>query len=83
MDTRKRSVAKTVTWRVAAALITIIALGLITGEWSFAAGAGIVINVIKVAVYYVHERAWNIVQWGRSKDGHKEKLQARIRDGHA
>lgn len=64
-DTIKRSVAKTITWRIWAFIILFV-LGMILGlqstdalEWS------IVTNVLFVVVHYLHERAWNLIQWGK------------------
>lgn len=57
-DSKKRSVLKTLSWRVIA---TSIGMGLIyfcTGEAGFSVAFGVADFVIKSAAYYLHERAW-------------------------
>ena len=57
-DSKKRSVLKTLSWRVIA---TSIGMGLVyfcTGEAGFSLAFGVADFVIKSAAYYLHERAW-------------------------
>jgi uncharacterized membrane protein len=72
-DSRIRSLAKTVTWRIWA-FIVLFVLGLILGlnssealEWT------IVTNILFVVVHYIHERLWNLVSWGKQLNS-KENL---------
>ena len=67
LDKRVRSVAKTVTWRIIATLITIGGVYVITGNVSLSFEAGVIINLLKALIYYMHERAWEHVSWGRVK----------------
>lgn len=64
-DTRIRSIAKTVTWRLWSMFVLFV-LGMILGlssahalEWT------IVTNVLFVVVHYTHERIWNLIKWGK------------------
>jgi uncharacterized membrane protein len=62
--TRRRSVVKSVSWRILASLDTFVIAFLITGRLSwgaFIAGAEV---LTKMVLYYVHERAWAHVAWG-------------------
>jgi uncharacterized membrane protein len=64
-DLHRRTIFKTVTWRLFSfvALTTFsILLGLETSE---ALEWAIVTNILFVFVHYLHERAWNIVAWGK------------------
>ena len=63
-ETRKRSIIKMLTYRaILTALLAIV-------SWVFTGNAGqttiitIVFSVTATAVYYIHERVWNNVQWG-------------------
>jgi len=65
-ETKMRSAVKTVTWRVWAFMV-LFTLGMILGlesndalEWS------IVTNLLFIIVHYLHERAWNMIQWGKA-----------------
>lgn len=67
MDHPKRSLAKAITWRVIAFLVTIIAIYIYTKDIKESLVVGISANVIKIFLYYVHERIWNRVRFGRIK----------------
>lgn len=64
-DTNYRSLVKTLTWRLIASLTTMILVFTFTGEWSEAfAVAGFEV-VAKLIFYYLHERAWTHIKWGK------------------
>ena len=55
----RRSLAKTLTWRVLATTDTFIIAWLITGEWTWASAIAGVEVLTKMFLYYAHERVWN------------------------
>jgi uncharacterized membrane protein len=64
-DLKRRSLAKTVTWRIWS-FVVLAVIGMIMGlnstsavEWS------IVTNILFVVVHYAHERIWNRISWGK------------------
>ena len=63
--TRKRSIAKTISWRVIATFTTMIIVFLLTREISLSLLAGGFDVIAKLVLYYVHERAWLKVRWGK------------------
>ena len=65
MDSRRRSIIKTITWRIFAILITIIVSFAILGSWSVSIAIGILSNLLKTLFYYVHERLWERINWGK------------------
>ena len=66
METTRRSIAKAISWRLIATVITSsLALGL-TGQWEFAATIGVADTALKFFVYFGHERLWNRIPFGRS-----------------
>lgn len=67
MDAHHRSIAKAISYRIIAALITTVVAWSVTTEIAFAATIGLVDATIKFGVYYLHERAWNRVGFGRAK----------------
>ena len=67
MDHPKRSLAKAMTWRIVAFLVTIIAIYIYTKDIKESLVVGISANVVKIFLYYVHERIWNRVKFGRIK----------------
>ena len=67
MDSPRRSIAKAVTWRIWALIITGSVAWAITGELRFAAYICVADSFIKLGVYYAHERMWNRISFGRPK----------------
>ncbi|RZD42631.1 MAG: hypothetical protein CXT73_02570 [Methanobacteriota archaeon] len=66
-DTHKRTLIKTISWRVLA-LVAVTLLGLLFGLSSEqSVGYSIVSNVMFVGVHYIHERVWNVVNWGKNE----------------
>jgi uncharacterized membrane protein len=65
METTRRSVAKALSWRFVATLITTAIVYAVTGKGDFAAGIGLADTTIKLFVYIGHERIWNRIQYGR------------------
>jgi uncharacterized membrane protein len=55
---KKRHLAKTLTWRVLATTDTFIIAWIITGTFSFAASIASIEVLTKMVLYYWHERAW-------------------------
>jgi uncharacterized membrane protein len=62
--TRKRHLAKTITWRCVASLDTILISWFITGSWKLGASIGLIEVISKMFLYYFHERAWYRTSWG-------------------
>lgn len=66
-ETNRRSIIKGVTWRVVATTTTIIIVYLFFGRLDLAITAGLLESVLKIGLYWIHERAWFKVRWGRKK----------------
>ena len=67
MDSHRRSMAKAVTWRIGGLIVTGCVAWAITGELRFAAYIGAIDSLVKLGVYYAHERVWNGISFGRPK----------------
>ena len=63
-ESHLRSILKGVTWRILATLTTMIIAYYITGEIDSALKIGTAEFVLKLFVYYAHERAWQLVPRG-------------------
>ena len=59
---RTRSLAKAFTWRVTATLATTLITFIVTGEVRTAVIIGGIEFALKFAIYYAHERAWNLLR---------------------
>lgn len=60
-----RAVAKGVSWRAVGTADTFLLSWLVTGHLGSAASIASLETVTKVALYYVHERIWGLITWGR------------------
>ena len=66
-ETNQRSIAKGISWRVVATTTTIIIVYVFFGRLDLAIAAGLIETVLKVGLYWAHERAWFKVQWGKKR----------------
>lgn len=57
-ESRKRSLVKTLSWRVVATTTTFLIAWLVTGDPAAGAAIGSIEAVAKMFLYYGHERAW-------------------------
>ncbi len=62
-----RSLTKALSWRILGTLDTFVLAWLITGSAKTGAAIGAVELFTKIFLFYVHERAWAHVSWGRPK----------------
>jgi len=63
-ETRRRSIVKAITYRVAIVTLDFLSIYLFTGKVNVALGFMIVSNVYTSVAYFVHERIWARVRWG-------------------
>ncbi|MEN8146011.1 MAG: adenylyl-sulfate kinase [Campylobacterota bacterium] len=66
-ETNKRSIVKGISWRVVATSTTIIIVYVFFGRLDLAIAAGLIETVLKVGLYWAHERAWFKVHWGKKR----------------
>jgi len=64
-DTHARSIAKTVVWRVLATLGTWGVIYFFTGKPIESLGMTLVAAVVGMVAYYIHERIWDTISWGK------------------
>ncbi|MFQ5711753.1 MAG: DUF2061 domain-containing protein [Candidatus Geothermarchaeales archaeon] len=67
-DSRRRSLLKTLTWRLLGSATILIVSLIFTGDIFKAGLIALTAMEIKVALYYVHERLWERVGWGRHEN---------------
>jgi uncharacterized membrane protein len=65
IETRRRSLVKALSWRIVAAIITTLVVLAMTGRLEFAAKIGLIDTLVKLVIYFVHERTWNKIDYGR------------------
>lgn len=67
-ETRARSFAKMISWRVMATLTTSTIVWLVTGSVAWAVGVGGIEAASKMVLYYGHERVWDRIRYGRRQE---------------
>ena len=63
-ESHLRSLMKAMSWRILATLTTILIAYFITGQIDIALMIGSIEFVLKFLIYYLHERAWQLVPRG-------------------
>ncbi len=67
METKVRSVVKTISWRIVATLTTIWLVFIFTGNIAISTSVGALEVFSKILIYYIHERVWNLTDFGRER----------------
>lgn len=62
-----RSVSKGVTYRLLTAPVSPLLAFVLTGSWVLAGMLGALEFIIKVAIYYLHERVWHQIPFGKEQ----------------
>lgn len=64
-ETAIRSLVKAYSYRCCGTLTTIVISYIITGQILVSLGIGFIEMIVKPFIYWVHERVWSRVSWGR------------------
>jgi sulfate adenylyltransferase large subunit len=64
-ESHSRSIAKAISWRMTGSLDTFVISFIITGSTGLAGTIAVTEIATKIAIYYMHERIWTLVPWGR------------------
>lgn len=68
MEKSTRSLAKAISWRMVATITTIFLVFLFTGNLVLSSSIGFTEVLFKIFVYYLHERIWNLSNYGRERE---------------
>lgn len=63
--TKSRSFVKALSYRIWGTLSSVAVAYVITKNASLSVTIAFWETVVKVFIYYAHERGWNYIQWGR------------------
>jgi len=67
MEKPIRSLIKAISWRIVATLTTILLVFAFTGNLVLSSGVGATELLLKILIYYIHERVWNMLSFGRER----------------
>lgn len=64
-ETLRRSIVKTISYRVVIVILDFVAVYIFTGEIKIAVGYTVVSNIYTTLGYFLHERIWDRIKWGK------------------
>ena len=67
-ESHSRSIAKAFSYRILGSAVTALIFFVLTGKGKLSVGAGALDMVLKIGAYFVHERIWNHINFGRTTD---------------
>jgi uncharacterized membrane protein len=67
MEKPIRSILKAISWRIVATLTTVFLVVLFSRDLALGTIVGITELVLKTVIYYIHERVWNLSNFGRER----------------
>lgn len=67
MESNARSIVKAVSYRLLGSSVTGLILFAVTGKGTISLIGGAADMVLKIVAYFIHERIWNHIDFGRSK----------------
>ena len=67
IEQKRRSIIKTISWRFWATTTTIALVFLFVGEVKIAFSIGVIEVVLKMVLYFLHERFWNRIKFGKKE----------------
>jgi len=65
MESHKRTLARSITYRLSAWMLTILLSYMYTGNLSESTGFSTFLHLILSLDYYIHERIWMKISWGK------------------
>ena len=65
-DTTRRSLVKTVSWRITGSSATFTISYLVSGDFVVAGTIALIQLTANTLLYFIHERIWNKIHWGQS-----------------
>lgn len=66
-ENQLRAISKMITWRILMLASVYIIAYVSTGNWKTSANITSTIILVNIFVYWLHERVWNNIKWGRQQ----------------
>ena len=67
IDSKQRSFWKAITWRLFAIILLTVVTYITTGDIKFTTLITLCYHSIQVLMFFIHERLWNFIKWGKTK----------------
>lgn len=66
-DRAVRSLVKTISWRITGSGATFTISYIVSGNFIIAGSIAVVQLISNTILYFIHERIWNKIKWGRNE----------------
>jgi adenylylsulfate kinase len=70
-STPERSFVKGICWEAISFFLTLLVVFILYGNIIISLRITIILTIIKIPIYFIHERVWKKVKWGKIKDDKK------------
>jgi len=70
-STLERSFIKGMCWEIISFFLTLLVIFILYRNIFISLKITIILTVIKMPIYFIHERIWKRFKWGKLKDGKK------------
>jgi len=67
MDSKVRSILKTISWRITGTLCTFLISWAILGDIATSSAIAFIQLTFNTIIFYFHERLWNLNTWGQDE----------------
>lgn len=64
-ESPQRSILKAISWRIIATSATMLIIYQVSGSLDWALIGGVFDIILKLVLYYLHERLWINIKWGK------------------
>jgi len=64
-ETNKRSLIKTISWRITGSFATFLISYIVSGSFAMASSIAAIQVTANTILYFIHERIWNRIVWGK------------------
>lgn len=75
-ETHKRTIAKTVAYRISSTLAIILLAKILGANSSQAISMGVIVFFLGSFIYYVYDRVWAKIDWRRSDAGNESRFRS-------
>jgi len=67
-STYERSFAKGLIWEFISFLLVIVAVYLVYGNLNTSIQFSAIFTLVKIPIFFLHERIWKMIKWGKIRD---------------
>jgi len=64
-STYERSLVKGIVWEGFSFIITLLAIYWVYGDFHLALQFNIILTIVKMFLFFIHERVWKDIRWGK------------------